>query len=247
MSTLRPIVRREHGDRVGTQNFAAMDEVTRRLDTNPLLRGRYVEVECRQGDVIRVNHGLGRAYQGFVCTTHSGLMVDRSAGDKDKAIVLRVQSPWNFVDEYVVPADAGTIVFKNLNGDIDEAYYFEAAFKTVTGGADLELRPNAASATYEHSALFSDNAVAAAIESTTALISRNSTVGEVSWTTGTLQAMTGSVRTCQWANSVHDGTDTRHITGTWRWTDTTANITQLDFVCSTAARMGAGTKVRKVE
>lgn len=242
--TTRPVIRRVHGDASGTQNFAALDEITRTLAGNPLMRGRYIEVECRQGDVIRVNHGLGRTYQGFICTSHSGLMIDRSVGDKDKVIVLRVQTPWNLIEEQTTTATGTTVSFKNLDGDIDEAYYFEIASKRITGTADIYLYPNGTTSTFEHAYVNVDNTTVTGAESTTPIVASMVTDSEISWSSGTFYAKSGSVRHCNWHTCFHDGTDTRYRAGAWRWTDTSANVTSVDFTASTADYLRTGSTFR---
>src|SRR5688572_951978 len=82
-------------------------EFNRQLLSVPFLDGREVIVTTKDRWLLKVDHGLGRPYAGFLqLNGNAGLVEDTSNPDKERQLWLRMGSPWQLIEEQRVPAAA---------------------------------------------------------------------------------------------------------------------------------------------
>jgi len=91
----KPVIRRS-GNAAGVQNFIGVEDKFRAFDNNPMNDGRFLEgIDVGTRSSIKLHHGLGRKYRGMICTSHTGVSIDRTAGDKETTLTLTLAAALN--------------------------------------------------------------------------------------------------------------------------------------------------------
>lgn len=245
MSDLDRIYRRPKGV-LAAQNFEATKEFQRILRNNPLIGGKAIyDLDMGSKDIIHVRHGLGRQYTGFQCFTHPGMLaIDPTVGRKDQTIALRVSVPWQLVETKVASEDTTSVTFTGLNGDVHEQYYFQVVGVSASGTAiSLSVRLNGDSSNHAGAYIQVDNTTVTGVEPTSGFIMHTHGTHR-SLCEGTIYALSGQARYGMYQSLYFDGFDGRKYTGMFRWSDTSANLTSIEFRSSTATQIGKGTEFR---
>lgn len=217
-----------------------LDRRLKLLERFAPLTGRVVDVEVND-QFVRVPHGLGRSYSGFICLDGMQLVDDKAVKRPDKEIWLRRTSPWTLLEHKSIGADTGSVLFEDLDGDLDRVYYLEGyVLNSVGGSQTYNLEPNSSSSSQDGQQLLASNTtVSGAGFSTLPFFSGSAT--EFSFDLK-LWAATGAYR--QYVGNAVTSTSTPATTfhgysGTWR--DDSDKITTLELTQSNTS-IGAGSE-----
>lgn len=91
-STTQPAGQRRHGGK-SDLNFNDFSELARQLRAIPILNGRYMtDIPVSGQTQIRIAHGLGRAYNGFIVLNTTLGVTEAGTNRSDIELVLDIES-----------------------------------------------------------------------------------------------------------------------------------------------------------
>jgi len=156
---------------------------------------------------------------------------------------------WEKIYETTTTTGTSHLTISGLDGDTDKFYLVELLPKSEVNGYGFDLRINNDSGSnYQYQRIRANDTSIDAASSTSAtsfpFLTGNLTAGKHGMLLIWLDAASGKTRTI---TAIGGSTENQNwFVLTWgRWTNTTSNITQLDFVCGSGVNtFGSGTIVR---
>jgi hypothetical protein len=199
------------------------------------------------GEVVAIQHRLGRAFKGFICT--NGLTVRLSRKQRDPSVQIDVVvEGYELIQRQIVgPTAVTTVTFnKDIDGDLDLAYKFLGFVEDdVVGTYGIRLRPNGVTTGAETTSIFSINggAVGSGADPAMSLAFIDGTQAGASGTIfeAYFTAASGTIRNFRSVSGGGDTTvDSNNASFAGAWNNTVDKVISFDIFAQNASGIGPG-------